>query len=214
MREIIRFEWNTENRFSTSDVDLEIPEGSLYHSLNFHYEKFPIESGYFSNLHQLEDNTVPFHSGAILKIIPVNLSENLEDKALLVSIDSVTGQYWSAGGKYEDGWVSSKINVLGLYAIRVDTVPPTIKPLSISNKNTLTEKERIRFIVKDDLSGINKYEGYLDGKWALFEYDPRINQIVHYFDSKRFKMNRQHQLKLIVSDNKNNIAVYEATFRK
>ena len=210
----MRFYWNKKNYFADGDVELEIPKGNLFDSFNFHYQKFPPENGYFSNMYQLDENTIPIYSGAHLKIMPVNLNERLRDKALLVTIDPATGQKWSVGGNYENGWVNAEIKVLGMYAVCVDTISPVIKPLSIANKSSLTEKNRIRFIITDDLSGINKIEGYLDGKWALFEYDQKNNLITHNFDVERFEMNRQHQLKLMVTDNKNNIAIYEASFAK
>ncbi len=211
---ITRLYWDKQNYFSDDDVELEIPKGNLFDSFNFHYQKFPPEKGYLSDLYQLDENTIPLFSGAHLKIKPVNLNENLKDKALIVTIDPLSGKNWSLGGKYENGWISSEINVLGLFAVRVDTIAPVIKSLSIANKNTLTEKNRIRFIITDDLSGINKIEGYLDGKWALFEYDQKNNLITHNFDAERFEMNKQHQLKLKITDNKNNVSIYEATFRK
>ena len=213
-KETTHFYWNKTNYFTDDSVELEIPKGNLFDSFNFRYQKFPPEKGYLSDLYQLDENTIPLFTGANLKIKPVNLNENLRDKSLLVTIDPVTGKNWSVESKYEKGWISGEINVLGLYAVCVDTIAPVIKPLSIADKNSLTEKNRIRFIITDDLSGINKIEGYLDGKWALFEYDQKNNLITHNFDTKRFEMNKQHQLKLTITDNKNNVAVYEATFWK
>ncbi len=209
-----RFEWNRDNHFVNENIELDIPKENLFNSIDFEYQKFPGEVGYLSDLYQLGRNTIPLFNGAKLRIRPNYMQENLVDKSLLVSIDPISGKYSAAGGKYENGWVSSEIKVLGLYAIRADTVAPVIKPLSIANKNTLTENSRIRFTITDDLSGIAKIDGYIDGNWALFEYDSKNSLITHYFDKNRFEMNRQHQLKLIVSDYKNNISVYEASFQK
>lgn len=209
-----RFYWDHANYFGADDVELNIPKGNLFDSFDFHYQKFTAESGYLSDLYQLDENTIPLFHGAQLKIKPINLDANFQDKALIVSINPADGKKSSVGGKYENGWVSAEIKVLGMYAVCVDTVAPVIKPLSIVNKNSLIEKDRIRFIITDNLSDINKIEGYIDGKWALFEYDLKNHLITHYFDAKRFEMDKQHQLKLTITDNKNNRSVYEATFRK
>lgn len=208
----LHFNWDQTNRFISDDVSLEIAEGNLYDSFDFEYKKLPAANGYLSELHQLSNNTISLFNNANLKVRPINISENLIDKALIVSIDPISGKYSSVGGKFENGWISAEIKSLGIYAIRVDTVAPVIDPLSITNKNTLTENNRIRFKINDELSGINNIEGYLDGKWALFEYDAKNNLITHYFDDERFELNREHQLKLIVSDYKNNTTYYEATF--
>ncbi len=210
--ETTRFYWNQANSFEANDVELEIPKGNLFNSFNFRYQKFPQEKGYLSDLFQMDENTIPLFQGAQLKIRPINLNENLQDKALIVTIDPVDGKNSSVGGKYKDGWVSAEIKVLGMYAVCVDTIAPVIKPLSIANNNSLTEKNRIRFTITDDLSGIKDFEGYLDGKWALFEYDLKNHLITHYFDDKRFEMNKQHQLKLTITDNKNNVVGLRSNF--
>lgn len=210
----LHFNWNQSNRFILDNVFLEIEKGNLYDSFDFEYKKLPAVNGYLSDLHQLGKNTISFFNNATLKIRPISFDENIMDKALLVSIDPVSGKYSSAGGKYENGWVTAEIKNLGIYAVRIDTVAPVINPLSITNKNTLTENNRIRFKINDELSGIDKIDGYLDGIWALFEYDAKNNLITHYFDEERFEMNREHQLKLLVSDYKNNTSYYEATFYK
>jgi len=86
--------------------------------------------------------------------------------------------------------------------------------LSINEQKELTEPNRIRFKISDELSGIEEVEGLLDGKWALFEYDPKNNLITHFFDEQRLEFNKEHNLVIIVSDYKGNTTTYEATFRK
>lgn len=208
------FNYEHANEFKTNDIQLKIPEGALYKNLKFEYKTMPATPGYYSEIHLVHRNTVPLHKSADIKIKAKNLPRELESKALLVNVDDKTGKYWAAGGKFEEGWVTSKIQVFGHYAVRIDTVPPTIKPLSILTNNTLTEANRIRFRVSDDLAGIEKIEGFLDGQWALFEYDAKKNLITHKFDKERFEFNKKHQLILTVSDYKENKTTYEATFWK
>ncbi len=208
------FEYNKRNRLSLDEMQLDIPEGALYSSFPFEYKTSVADEGYFSDLHQVHHNTVPLHKSSILRIKTKNLDKSLEPKALLVSIDPKTNKYSAAGGTFENGWMKADIRSLGTYAVRVDTVAPTIIPHSIRQKNALSESTRIRFTVSDDLSGIDRIEGTIDGKWALFEYDAKNKLITHYFDAERFELGKRHDFKLTVSDYKNNIASYEATFWK
>ena len=152
------------------------------------------------------------HLASDLQIKPTNVPEKLHSKLLMVVVNE-TGKYYAAGGEYENGWVKTKIRSFGYYAVAADTISPKIVPLSIKN-NALTESNRIRFKISDNLSGVNEIEGTLDGKWALFEYDAKNNLITHYFDEKRFELNKQHAFVLKVSDYKNNISVYKASFWK
>jgi hypothetical protein len=132
----------------------------------------------------------------------------------MVAVNESSGNYYAAGGEFVDGWVKNSIRNFGNYAIVADTIPPKITPLSIEEKKTLKESTRIRFKISDDLSGISEIKGFLDGKWALFEYDAKNNLITHYFDAERFELKKQHQLKLLISDYKNNTSIYEANFWK
>ena len=202
------------NLLKSDEFSIELPEDALYKNLLFQYQVKEAESGYFSVIHQIHNKTVPLHKSAKVSIKTKDLPESLAEKALLVNINPENGKITSAGGKYENGWITADIRTFGNYAVRLDTVPPAILPLSIANKTSLTEPDKIRFEIKDDLAGIGTIEGLIDGKWALFEYDAKNNLITHYFDAERFELNKQHNFKLTVTDNRKNSSLYEATFHK
>ncbi|MDB4583114.1 M23 family metallopeptidase [Draconibacterium sp.] len=208
------FNYNDLNNFKTDEFELIIPKGALYKDLPFTYKTRPIPHGYFSDVHIVHKNTVPLHEYAQIKVKAKNLPARLESKTVLVLIGDISGEPEHAGGEFKNGWITSRINTFGHYAVKVDTLAPTIKPLSINNSTTLNESNRIRFKIDDDLSGIKKFEVTIDGQWALFEYDPRYQLITHYFDNERFELNKRHYLKLTVTDNKKNQSLYEATFWK
>ena len=73
------------------------------------------------------------------------------------------------------------------------------------------EPGQIRFKIKDKLSGIKKYAGFIDDKWVLFELDDKSSVIKYKFDEHITK-GKQHKIKLSVEDHKQNINVYEASF--
>ncbi len=208
------FNCSQTNQMKTEEFSIEIPKDALYKNLWFQYQLMDATNGFYSSVHQIHNKTVPLHKPAIVGIKTKNLDGQFQQKALLVNIDTETGNYKTAGGEYKDGWVVAEIEKFGNYAVRIDTVPPAILPLSITNKNTLTETDRIRFKITDDLAGIKIIEGLIDGKWALFDYEAKNNLITHYFDDERFELNKNHQFKLTVTDFKGNSSVYEATFHK
>ncbi|MCY1723138.1 M23 family metallopeptidase [Prolixibacteraceae bacterium Z1-6] len=207
------FKYNKENQFNTDDIEMLIPKNALYKDFNFFYSKKNAPAEFYSEYHIVHNNTVPLHKNIDLRVKAKNLPRELEPKAILANIDTTTGEFYAAGGKFKNGWVETKTSNFGTYAVVVDTIAPTIIPLSIK-ANALTETNRIRFKIQDDLAGIETIEGILDGKWALFEYDPKNNRITHYFDKTRFEFNRQHHLKLTVTDYRGNSAVYEVNFWK
>lgn len=208
------FECGKSNQFKTEEFSIELPKEALFNNFGFQYNSIEAKNGYYSAIHEIHKNTVPLNKNAVISIKTRNIEEAMQEKALLVKIDPVTGEFTAAGGKYKNGWVTGEIGSFGNYAVRLDTVPPAIIPLSITNKTTLSESDKIRFKITDDLAGIDKIEGLIDGIWALFEYDAKNNLIIHYFDPKRFELNKQHQFKLTVTDYKGNSSVYEANFNK
>lgn len=207
------FKYNRENIFSNHEVQVRIPKGALYTNFNFSYKKEPATDNFYTDYHFIHNKTVPLHKSASIKIKVDSLPAELESKVVMVKVDEFTGNFSAAGGTYNNGWVETSTPYLGVYSVTVDTIPPTIIPLSIS-ANKLTESSRIRFKITDDLAGIKTIDGLLDGKWALFEYDAKTARITHYFDKDRFEFNKRHQIKLTVTDYRGNSSVYEAGFWK
>lgn len=86
-------------------------------------------------------------------------------------------------------------------------------PLTLKN-NALTDTNEIRFRIKDDFSGIGRYEGWIDGEWALFEYDPKFSRLSYRIDTARIGSGKRHSLELSVTDRSGNTTVFRSTFWK
>lgn len=210
-----KFRYNRENIFEADGVKLVCPEKSFYDDFDFTFAVEPATlTSLYSPVFQIHQPTTPIHDVVSLSLRAVRLPENLFEKALIVLISKKTGLRSSVGGSYSDGYVVAPIRAFGDFAIAVDTTAPTITPLSIKDKNTLTESSQLRFKITDNLSGVKNYRGTIDGNWVLFEYDGKNNLIAYRFDSSRMVFKKSHNLKLEVWDAKNNRAVYEATFNK
>ncbi len=68
-----------------------------------------------------------------------------------------------------DGRFKFKTNSLGKFFVDIDSIAPNIKPLNRKNK--------ISFEIKDDETGVKKYDVFVNGNWHLFEYEPKRNEI-------------------------------------
>ncbi len=206
------FKCGQRNSYSNEDFSIILPKDALYNNLEFLHIKTDSDDKYYSAIHSIHNESAPLHKRADIKLRTKN-TDNLDTKKLLlVKIDPTTGKISAAGGNYKDGWINSGISSFGDYAVGIDTIPPQIKSLSISAEQTLTDNDYLKFKISDDLAGIAKIEGLLNGEWALFEYDAKNDLITHYFDDKRFELNKQHQFKLTVTDYSGNSSVYEVSF--
>lgn len=198
--------YNKDNSFSHKGFSITIPAGSLYDTLCFSYAEAPSLPGTFSALHFVHNSYTPLHKYCIIIITPDSVPEGLESKLLAAMVNGEEGLI-PAGGEWDGEKLSIRTRNFGKYVIAIDTVKPEIEPLNIRDSKTM-----IRFRITDDFSGIKSYTGMIDGKWALFEYDPKNDLLVYRFDKNRLTQNQQHDLEITVTDDRDNIAVYNVGF--
>jgi hypothetical protein len=206
--------YQKDNEFLREKIRVFVPKNALYDDFLFDLSTLPQTQGYYSELYQVHNRYVPLHKSASLRIKPNNLPQRLNGKALLLNLDERGQVLWS-GGNFKDGYVTSNIRAFGRYIVGVDTIPPILKLNSNKLKNNnFTHWKRISFTIKDDLSGIKSYNGFIDGHWVLFEYDPKENLLFYEFDADRLKFGTKHTLDLTVTDEKNNTSKYHTEFTK
>lgn len=199
--------YNKANAFSQADIALEIPPGVIYSDLDFVYTKSNTPANGYSALHHVHNPLTPLFTTYNLKIKPTHLPEHLQSKALIASIQS-----GSEGGRFEDGWVTINTRNFGSFYVAVDTIPPTITPRNLTNGKNVASQAKIDFTISDNFSGIQSFNGYIDGEWVLMEYDPKNRHLWHRFESSLPK--GRHTFRLEVTDWKDNIRTYQASFVK
>lgn len=112
------------------------------------------------------------------------------------------------GGKVEQRWdrkeegagaycIKAQSLLFGKFGVGIDTIAPS---LSIRNKSqALRRQHQIILGIGDNMSGIAKYDVWIDGKWEVFEYDyknARLKASIEYLGIGR----GQHTLKAQVTD--------------
>mgnify|MGYP005808916103 CR=1 FL=1 len=64
------------------------------------------------------------------------------------------------------------------------------------------------------MTWIKSYNGFIDGKWVLFEYKLKDDLLFHKFDEQVIEYEKEHVLELIVEDEKNNYSRFIMKFYK
>ncbi len=205
------FYFDSLNVFETENIRVVVPKDALFENISFDYRVEKASDSIASDIHVVHNEYTPLNKPYILSVKPLNLPHHLLQKALIVLIDK-DNVFTPQGGNYAKGFVTTTVNKFGRFAIAIDSISPEIKPVNFVNKKKYTENQVISFQVKDDLSGINTYNGYIDGKWALFEYEPKNNLIFYKTDASRLAKNQLHHLELVITDNKNNISKFSGSF--
>lgn len=199
------FNYTGNNVFKNEWLNLSVPGNALYDTMHFSYQVYPKTADSYSAVHQLHNDQVPLHKWCTLAIRGDSVPVHLWNKTIIASVDN--GEYESAGGEWENGFVRTRIRNFGNYCILVDTVAPEIIPINISNQKSLLAQQTIKLKIRDDLSGIKTYKPNLNGEWILMEYDAK-NDLLTYFFDKHLKAG-ENIFKLEVWDEKNNYTVIE-----
>lgn len=204
----LNFAYNVVNEFNNDDVKVIIPKGSLYDNLNFTYRQNPKPTvNAYSTIHNIHNKLTPLHTGFELWIKADSALYEYKDKAVVVNSDRV-----SQGGYFENGYMKAKPRNFGGFFIAIDTVAPTIIPINITDGKSMAGISKMSFKIRDNLSGIKSFNGFIDGKWVLMEFDAKSATLWHTFDEGTAP--GKHTLELIVIDMKDNSKNYSITFYK
>ena len=200
--------FNQINTFDTTGLSIKFPLKALFSDLNFIYSKSPKPIGGYSPIHHVHNRLIPLNGTYSLSInANEDLPSHLRSKALIVNSRKI-----AQGGYYENGFVKAELKTFDSFYLTLDTVAPKIIPLNIRDGVNLASASKIQFRIADNLSGIESFTALLDGRWVLMEYDSKSGSLWHRLDDLLVK--GKHDFQLIVSDKKNNTAMFHAVFYK
>jgi murein DD-endopeptidase MepM/ murein hydrolase activator NlpD len=200
--------YNQVNELNTDSVKIILPKGTLYNDLDLIFRPgTQTAANGFSPVHQVHNRFTPLHVGFELWIKVTRNLGNLQDKALIVSTSGV-----SQGGQFDNGYVKATPRAFGSFYVTVDTLPPVVTALNVSDGKRMTGIDKMSFKIRDNLSGIKSFNGYIDGAWVLMEFDQKTATLWHSFDSSI--TTGKHKFELTVVDMKNNSKTVEFTFYK
>lgn len=199
------------NRYSNDQLSLEIPANALYQNIDFSFSSAPPSHGSLTSFYQIANREIPVHKAYTLSVKCPPIDASLHNKILLIS-QNEQNEVESAGGKYVNGELVASLRNFGSFALALDTIAPQIILKNGIPVSKQSGKEVILFTILDDLSGIERYDGFIDNHWALFEYDPKNDLLYYTLDEERINRGSEHELELYVSDAKGNVNLFHTTF--
>ena len=111
----------------------------------------------------------------------------------------------------KDSSFSIKTKKLGKFFLAKDEVAPKIYKPNFTEGANLDDQQTLKISISDDLSGIASYNGYLNGKWILMEYEYKTKTLTFDFNDGIIT-DTKNNLKVIVTDNVGNSSTFEALF--
>jgi hypothetical protein len=183
-----------EYNYYSDLMDIQFPDKALYDTV------------YLNISHRITaDSTELFTIGAVTAPLDKSIRVTLRPSRPVnwnksMGVYRKSGRAYShLGGIWENGGIHFATREFGEFTILRDTVPPTIKPVSINSSAA-------RFKIRDNLSGINAFEATINGQWLLMNYDSKSATIWSERLDKKEPL--KGDFKLVVTDEAGNEATY------
>jgi hypothetical protein len=191
-----------DHSYVKDNVSVFIPEKTFYEDF---YLKFDVKN----NELYLHDDSQAVNSNMSISYDVSDIPVEKRDKLFIASISNDRIHY-NPTYKKDDVFITKTKN-LGKFFLTSDQIPPKIYKPNFSDGENLDNQKVIQVSISDDLSGIGSYNGFLNGKWILFEYENKTNRLTHHLSNGMYQEGK-NELKIIVKDNIGNSTTFESNF--
>ncbi|KAA6326935.1 hypothetical protein EZS27_024024 [termite gut metagenome] len=183
------------NSINEPGLELHIPKESLYDNVLLNYN-VRIDSESIANTYQLTDEPIPMQTYGDLYIGVRNKTVADTTKYYIAGVGR-NGKTTSLGGKYENGFVKTRVRELGTFTVKVDTVPPQITAV---NPTQWRSTGKIIFKITEKETDIASYRGTVDGKYVPFGWEIMTNRIIYQVNPLKVNKGMKHTVELVVTD--------------
>lgn len=191
-----------ENIFLSENVIVNFPANTFYDDF---YMNFDVKKGIL-NLHE---DCVPAHTNFSISFEDSITSQKDREIMFIGLIDRKKIHYYNTK-RYKNSF-TIYTKYLGEYKLFKDSTPPKVKCDKSIGSKWISDINELKFTISDQLSGIKSYDGYLNGKWILLEYEPKTKKLIHRF-SDGIVAEGKNDLKVVVTDNVGNSTIFETQF--
>ncbi|EKB50335.1 M23 family metallopeptidase [Cecembia lonarensis] len=178
--------------FANRDIAIHFAENSMLDDLFLRIEK--------TNNTKIRINSPQEYLQANMEVLWKNPGKTELSTFTHVYFQAGNGRKSFVGGEWEGEDIRFKTRNFGTFVLEEDRTAPSIRPVRIN-------REEIRFLIRDDKSGIRDFEAYVDGKWLLMRYEHKQNLI---WSEKLDKQPLKGEVLLKVRDMAGNEARYTA----
>ena len=200
------FETNTEIK-NNKEYNLNFKNSEIKISKNTFLQDVELRVEEFEDSLKILNPYLP-----VFKNLKIGLFNKKPKKGNYLALRDFKGNESFASFKLDNkNYFTIKTKSLGTYFIKNDSISPKIKLHNFKNKDWISNKNTIRIKISDEDSGIKKYDVKINGKWMLFEYEYKKNELFYNFDSY-FENKRENLLEVIVEDMTGNKTTKNYTF--
>jgi murein DD-endopeptidase MepM/ murein hydrolase activator NlpD len=188
--------------FEKNKCSVFFPAGTFYNDFNLNFDVK-------DDVLKVHEDIVPAHTNFTITMTSDSYPADKKDKVFIGRIEGNRVSYNSTREK--NNVYETRVKILGRYKLAIDTIAPTIKIAKPIEGKRLDNQKLLQVSISDNMSGIKSYNGCLNGKWILLEYDNKTGVLTHDF-SDGIVAEGENQLKVVVVDNVGNSAIFETRF--
>ena len=194
-----------------ADTNFEKDNFSVFFPANTFYDDFYMNFDVKNKTLFLHEDVVPAHTNFTISIIDSVSSATDKSKLFIAAVNGIKLSYNATN--LVDNTFTCKARTLGQFILVKDTIAPKISIAKPIQDKWITDQKSISITISDDLSGVKTYNGYINDKWVLFEYENKLKRLTHTFDDKLL-LEGKNNLKIVVTDNVGNSTIFETQFNR
>lgn len=144
-------------------------------------------------------------------VFETNFKNPLEEQQHFIALLGYKNRPQFLKTSKSNGQFKTRSKKLGSFTLIKDSLAPVVTPKNFKQGQWLTNFRYLEVKIRDDLSGIKKYNGRINGEWVLFEYEHKNQTLTFDFSDQKFDKSK-HDLEIIVEDNVGNKKVFNSFF--
>ena len=214
---LVPIQWVKQNDLSTRKLDFEnmfkVNKDSTY-NFKFPGAKVSIEKNSFytdkiiqifeeNNLLHVDKDSIPLLKGITIKMDISRYNDSIRNRTYIGRIgENKKSSFVSS--KKEENYVIAKVNNLGDFVIKIDSIKPNVSVIDISDNQWISNRKNLSIKISDNESGVKNYRGTINDKWILLEYNPMKGILSYDFNDNVNKDDAKNVLEIKIEDNVGN----------
>ena len=214
---LVPIQWEKQNDLSNRKLDFEnmfkVNKDSTY-NFKFPGAKVSIEKNSFytdkiiqifeeNNLLHVDKDSIPLLKGITIKMDVSRYNDSIRNRTYIGRIgENKKSSFVSS--KKEENYVIAKVNNLGDFVIKIDSIKPNISVIDISENQWISNRKKLSIKISDNESGVKNYRGTINDKWILLEYNPMKGILSYDFNDNVNKDDAKNVLEIKIEDNVGN----------
>ena len=164
-----------------------------------------------NNTINIDNDTIPLRKPFTIKYSLKNIDDSRKKYLYLGMKGPKNYHYFISSEKFNDS-IIGHAKKLGKFKILTDSIPPEINFYNLKNDQWISNRKKLTIKINDNESGIKSFNGWINNKWILLEYESKKNMLTYDFEDKVNSNDSKNELVVSVKDNCGNVSMKKITF--